>query len=70
MSGQGHMETIKSAKRLAEGISVLRIPLTQLKPNLLENMVNKEREPALYAGLKARLAEFNQDPAKAFTTPL
>ncbi|HDR0922862.1 type II CRISPR RNA-guided endonuclease Cas9 [Pasteurella multocida] len=69
MSGQGHMETIKSAKRLAEGISVLRIPLTQLKPNLLENMVNKEREPALYAGLKARLAEFNQDPAKAFTTP-
>lgn len=31
MSGQGHMETIKSAKRLDEGLSVSRVPLTQLK---------------------------------------
>ena len=36
MSGQGHMETVKSAKRLDEGISVLRVPLTQLKLKDLE----------------------------------
>ena len=31
-----HMETVKSAKRLDEGISVLRVPLTQLKLKDLE----------------------------------
>lgn len=69
MSGQGHMETIKSAKRLSEGVSVLKVLLTQLKPNLLENMVNREREIDLYNGLKMRLAEFNNDPLKAFEQP-
>lgn len=69
MTGQGHMETIKSAKRLAEGLSVSRVPLTQLKLKDLENMVNREREKALYEALKARLEDFNNDPAKAFADP-
>ena len=69
MTGQGHMETIKSAKRLAEGLSVSRVPLTQLKLKDLENMVNREREKALYEALKARLEKFNNDPAKAFAEP-
>ncbi|MDK4575962.1 type II CRISPR RNA-guided endonuclease Cas9 [Kingella kingae] len=69
MTGQGHKETIKSAKRLDEKISVLRVPLTQLKLNDLENMVNREREPALYEALKARLEQFKNDPAKAFAEP-
>ncbi|MDO5055286.1 MAG: type II CRISPR RNA-guided endonuclease Cas9 [Pasteurella oralis] len=69
MRGQGHMETVKSAKRLPEGVSVLKVPLTQLKPNLLENMVNRERESELYHALKIRLTEFNNDPAKAFAMP-
>lgn len=69
MSGQGHMETIKSAKRLDEGISVSKVPLTQLKSDLLENMVNRERETELYEALKARLEKFNKDPAKAFAEP-
>ncbi|MGN6974915.1 type II CRISPR RNA-guided endonuclease Cas9, partial [Neisseria sp. P0006.S006] len=69
MSGQGHMETVKSAKRLDEGISVLRIPLTQLKLKDLEKMVNREREPKLYEGLKARLEAHKDDPAKAFAEP-
>lgn len=69
MSGQGHMETIKSAKRLDEGISVSKVPLTQLKLKDLENMVNREREIALYEALKARLTEFKDDPAKAFAEP-
>ncbi|MDO5687381.1 MAG: type II CRISPR RNA-guided endonuclease Cas9 [Neisseria sp.] len=69
MSGQGHLETIKSAKRLNEGVSVLKVALTQLKPNLLENMVNRLREPQLYEALKARLAAHGNDPTKAFAEP-
>ena len=69
MSGQGHMETVKSAKRLDEGISVLRVPLTQLKLKDLEKMVNREREPKLYEGLKARLEAHKDNPTKAFAEP-
>lgn len=69
MSGQGHMETVKSPKRLDEGISVLRLPLTQLKLKDLEKMVNREREPKLYEALKARLEAHKDDPAKAFAEP-
>nr|WP_245911173.1 type II CRISPR RNA-guided endonuclease Cas9 [Neisseria iguanae] len=69
MSGQGHLETIKSPKRLNEGISVLRVPLTQLKLSDLEKMVNRNREPKLYDALKARLESYGNDPAKAFAEP-
>ena len=69
MSGQGHMETVKSAKRLDEGVSVLRVPLTQLKLKDLEKMVNREREPKLYEALKAQLEAHKDDPAKAFAEP-
>ena len=69
MTGPGHLETIKSVKRLDEGISILKVPLSQLKLNLLENMVNREREPELYKALKTRLEQFENNPAKAFTEP-
>ncbi|WGE81899.1 type II CRISPR RNA-guided endonuclease Cas9 [Actinobacillus equuli subsp. haemolyticus] len=69
MTGQGHMETVKSAKRLNEGLSVLKVPLTQLKLSDLERMVNREREMTLYESLKARLEQFGNDPAKAFAEP-
>ncbi|PVX31710.1 CRISPR-associated Csn1 family endonuclease [Pasteurella langaaensis DSM 22999] len=69
MTGQGHMETVKSAKRLNEGISVLKVPLTQLKLSDLERMVNRNREMALYESLKTRLEQFGNDPAKAFAEP-
>lgn len=69
MTGQGHMETVKSAKRLNEGISMIKIPLTKLKLKDLELMVNREREKDLYDALKTRLEAFNDDPAKAFAEP-
>lgn len=69
MTGQGHMETVKSAKRLNEGISVIKMPLTKLKLKDLELMVNREREKDLYDALKARLEAFHDDPAKAFAEP-
>ena len=71
MTGQGHMETVKSAKRLNEGLSVLKVPLTELKLSDLENMVNYKngREIALYEALKDRLEQFGGDPTKAFAEP-
>ncbi|WP_067593048.1 type II CRISPR RNA-guided endonuclease Cas9 [Eikenella longinqua] len=67
MTGQGHLETIKSAKRLDEKLSVIRLPLTQLKLKDIERIVGyPNREPALYAALANRLKSFNNDPAKAF----
>ena len=69
MSGQGHLETVKSAKRLDEGISVLKVALTKLTPSMLDKMVNREREPQLYEALKERLAAHGNDPAKAFAEP-
>ncbi|ABR73754.1 CRISPR-associated protein, Csn1 family [Actinobacillus succinogenes 130Z] len=69
MTGQGHMETVKSAKRLDKGLSVLKVPLTQLKLSDLERMVNREREMALYEALKECLEQFGNDPAKAFAEP-
>ncbi|QGM81411.1 type II CRISPR RNA-guided endonuclease Cas9 [Otariodibacter oris] len=69
VTGQGHMETVKSAKRINEGISVIKVPLTQLKLKELENMVNREREQALYESLKEQLMQYNDDPNKAFAEP-
>ncbi|MCP2041066.1 CRISPR-associated endonuclease Csn1 [Neisseria sp. HSC-16F19] len=70
MTGQGHLETIKSAKRLPENISVVKKPLTALKSKDIASIVgHPDREPALYAALLERLAAHNDDPAKAFADP-
>ncbi|MDO4434334.1 MAG: type II CRISPR RNA-guided endonuclease Cas9 [Alysiella sp.] len=70
MSGQGHLETIKSAKRLPENISVVKKPLTALKLKDIEKIVGyPNREPALYEALRERLERFKDEPAKAFAEP-
>ncbi|HFC6394622.1 TPA: type II CRISPR RNA-guided endonuclease Cas9 [Neisseria bacilliformis] len=70
VTGQGHLETVRSAKRLDEKISVVKLPLTQLKTKDIERIVGyPNREPALYDALAARLAAFKDDPAKAFSEP-
>ncbi|EGZ50990.1 type II CRISPR RNA-guided endonuclease Cas9 [Neisseria wadsworthii] len=67
MTGQGHLETVKSAKRLSENISVVRKPLTALKLKDIENIVGyPDREPALYQALRERLLAHKDDPVKAF----
>ncbi|WP_107688965.1 type II CRISPR RNA-guided endonuclease Cas9 [Neisseria wadsworthii] len=67
MTGQGHLETVKSAKRLSENISVVRKPLTALKLKDIENIVGyPDREPALYQALQERLQAYKDDPVKAF----
>ena len=70
MTGPGHLETIKSAKRLPENISVVKKPLTALKSKDIADIVGyPDREPSLYAALLERLAAHNDDPAKAFDEP-
>lgn len=70
MTGQGHLETIKSAKRLPENISVVKKPLTALKLKDIEKIVGyPNREPALYEALRERLERFKDDPVKAFAEP-
>lgn len=70
VTGQGHEDTIRSAKRLNEQISVTKVPLTKLKPKDIEKIVGyPHREPALYDALRNRLAQFKDDPAKAFEQP-
>lgn len=70
MSGQGHEATIRSAKYFEQDkISILRVPLNKLKLKDLDNMVNPERDADLQAALKARLQQFNDEPAKAFAEP-
>lgn len=68
--GQGHLETIKSAKRLDEKISVLRVSLTNLKMKDIENIVGyPHREPLFYQALHQRLSQFKDDGKKAFAEP-
>lgn len=70
MTGQGHLETIRSAKRLDEGISVVKKPLTTLKLKDIEKIVGyPNREPALYEALHERLERSKDDPVKAFAEP-
>lgn len=69
LSGQGHLETVKSPKRLSEGVAVLRVQLTQLTLGDLENMVNRDREPELYESLKSRLEAAGGKADKAFAEP-
>ncbi|MGF6147647.1 Uncharacterized protein conserved in bacteria [Kingella potus] len=70
MSGQGHLETVRSPKRLDEKISTVKKPLSMLKSKDVEKIVGyPDREPALYAALLERLAAHKDDPAKAFAEP-
>ena len=70
MTGQGHLETVKSAKRLDEKVSVVKKPLSGLKIKDIASVVGyPDREPAFYAALQERLEAFNDDPVKAFATP-
>lgn len=71
MTGQGHLEKIKSAKRLPANISVVKKPLTELRLKDIEKIVGykQQREPELYAALEARLTAYHDDPVKAFAEP-
>ncbi len=69
MTGQGHKETIRSAKPLKTGFILSKISLSELTLDSLKNMVNPERDKDLYNDLMKRLLEYGNDPKKAFEEP-
>jgi len=69
VTGPGHAETIRSAKRLDEQISYTRVPLSKLTLPMLEKMHGRERDKPLYEALKARLEEHGGKAEKAFAEP-
>ncbi len=71
VTGPAHKETIKSPKAMDEGLLIVRRPLTDLKlvNGEIENFYRPEDDPALYSGLKERLAAFGGDAKKAFSEP-
>lgn len=73
VTGAAHGDTVRSAKAAADGLLVTRTPLIKLKLDKkngeIKDYYRPELDPALYAGLKARLAEFDGDAKKAFAEP-
>ncbi|WP_051532411.1 type II CRISPR RNA-guided endonuclease Cas9 [Brackiella oedipodis] len=55
VTGEGHEATIRSAKRLKEGLSTVKKSINDLSKSDLERFVNKDREPKFYQILKDRL---------------
>ncbi len=69
VTGPGHAEIIRSAKRLDEQISYTRVPLTKLTLPMLETIHGRERDKPLYEALKSRLSEHDGKADKAFAEP-
>lgn len=71
-TGPAHMETVKSGKYVSEGILLKKVELTKLKLDKdgeIDGYFNPESDLLLYNALKARLAAFDGDGAKAFAEP-
>jgi CRISPR-associated endonuclease Csn1 len=68
--GQAHQETIRSVgkegKLLAQGLSAIKTPLTNLTLKDLPNIVGAERDTKLIEVLRERLDQFGGDGKKAF----
>jgi CRISPR-associated endonuclease Csn1 len=70
--GSAHQETIRSAKRLNQGVSSVKTPLTNLSLKDLPRIVGHAdpRNQALMAAVEQRLREHGDNGAKAFREPL
>lgn len=70
--GAAHEETIRSAKLLAEGKSVVNTPLEKLKLKDIERIVGWDdpRNAKLIAAIRERLIASGDDGRKAFDKPL
>ena len=69
VTGAAHEETIRSKKRIKEGYSILKTPLTKIKPKDLESLFDRQNNERLYETLKERLTQYGNDPQKAFGDP-
>jgi len=70
--GAAHQETIRSARRLDEGISSVKTPLTTLKLKDLPNIAGcgDPRNRALMDAIEGRLRQHGDNGEKAFKEPL
>jgi len=68
VTGQVHLETLRSPKNFDNQVSSVRIPLTSLTT---DRLVNEGRylDPKLYTALKLKLDEYSGDGKKAFAEP-
>ena len=73
VTGAAHKDTIRSARNIDQGIVISRKRLTELKLNKdgeIEGYYNPESDLPLYNAIKARLLEYGNNAAKAFSEPL
>ncbi len=70
--GSAHQETIRSARRLDQGVSSVKTPLTSLSLKDLPRIVGHAdpRNQALMVAIEQRLREHGDNGAKAFKEPL
>lgn len=72
VTGAAHKDTIRSARHIAEGITVLKVPLTSLKldgDGEIADYYNPDSDRLLYDALKKRLEQGNGDDKNAFKEP-
>lgn len=70
VTGQAHLETVRSPKLIDKGLVIAKTELTSLKLDKdgeIEGYYNPESDRLLYNALKNRLHAFNGDAKKAFT---
>ncbi|MDR9498163.1 MAG: type II CRISPR RNA-guided endonuclease Cas9 [Hydrogenovibrio sp.] len=70
--GAAHQETIRSAKCLEDGLSVVKTPLTKLKLKDLDKIHGHEdpRNKPLIDAIRTRLKKFDDKGDKAFASPI
>lgn len=70
-TGQAHEETIRSKKFISDGVTWKKVPLKELKMEMIEKIVGygDPRNTALIEGLKKRLYDHGNDGKKAFAEP-
>lgn len=68
VTGQVHLETLRSPKNFDSQISSVRIPLTSLT---MDRLINEGRylDPKLLTALRIKIEEFDGDAKKAFAEP-
>ena len=72
VTGAAHMETAKSGKELADGVLIVRQPLTKLKlakDGSIANYYNPASDRLLYEALLKQLEQYGGDAKKAFAEP-
>ena len=72
VTGAAHKDTIRSARHIADGITVSKVPLTSLKlgkDGEITDYYNPDSDRLLYEALKGRMQKFNGKADDAFKEP-